>query len=82
MTLAAALEPPVAKTPSEKEPTENVRLPRSIVDKARVVVANRKRGGNRISLTDYLAAIVRDPVEADHAEFEPPPAKKKPKGEG
>jgi hypothetical protein len=49
------------------------------VDKARVVVAHRKIGGNRISLTDYLAAMVRGPIGRDHAEYETPTARKKPK---
>lgn len=84
MGIGTVLERPVgSKTPGEKgyvAPTENIRLPRDIVDMARIVVAHRKQGGNRVKLTDYIAAMVREQVTRDHAEIMNPPARKK-KGE-
>jgi hypothetical protein len=46
---------------------------------ARVVVANRKAGGNRLKLADYIEAMIRDQITKDYDEVTP--SKKKPRGE-
>jgi len=92
MSIGAMLEPPVAKNPPDDKPpyvapTDNVRLDRDLVEMARLVIAHRKKGGNKLNMTDYLGSLVRDQITKDHDEVlaeitATQQSRKKPKGEG
>ncbi len=66
--MAAPLQVDEAMAENQDFETESARIHADLLDMARFVINQRKKRGEKIKMTEYLDAILRDTISAHYEE--------------